>query len=59
MMRPQDHYERHLAAERVDKAWHEGRAKETRKHKAGVAKRASFIAGVNAWMVRLLGGGGI
>jgi hypothetical protein len=46
------------AAERVQKAWQEGQAKETRKYQAGVAKRAAFVSTIGAWLVRLIGGGG-
>jgi hypothetical protein len=49
---------RQQAAERVTKAFQEGKARETRKYKASVAKRAAFVSTIGAWMVRLIGGGG-
>jgi flagellar biosynthesis/type III secretory pathway protein FliH len=58
MPNPYHEWNRQQAAERVQKAWEEGKAKDTRKYKEGVAKRATMIAAVNAWMVRLFGGGG-
>jgi hypothetical protein len=51
-------YGRQHVADRVRTAERERKAKMTRRHQAGVAKRASMIAAANAWMVRLLGGGG-
>jgi hypothetical protein len=57
MMRPYDNHERQMAAERVQKAFREGQAKQTRKYKAGVAKRAAFTMTIGAWLVRLIGGG--
>ena len=47
-----------MAADRVSKAWEEGQAKQTRKYKARVAKRAAFTTAIGAWLVRLVGGGG-
>jgi hypothetical protein len=55
---PYHDYSRQQAAERVTKASREGRTKETRKYKAGVAKRAAFTTAIGAWLVRLIGGGG-
>jgi hypothetical protein len=55
---PYHDWSRQQAAERVTKAWEEGKAKETRKYKAGVAKRATFTTAIGAWLVRLIGGGG-
>jgi hypothetical protein len=49
---------RSQAAERVNKAFQGGKAKEIRKHKAGAAKPAAFTTTIGAWMVRLIGGGG-
>jgi hypothetical protein len=49
---------RQQAAERVQKAWEESKAKETRRYKADAAKRSSMVAATMAWMVRLFGGGG-
>jgi hypothetical protein len=48
-----------MAAERVSKAYQEGRAKETRKYKASAAKQAAFTTAIGAWLVRLIGGGGV
>jgi hypothetical protein len=59
MMRPYDRHEGQMAAERVSKAYQEGRAKETRRYKASVAKRAAFTTAIGAWLVRLIGGGGV
>jgi hypothetical protein len=59
MMRPYDRHERQMAAERVSKAYQEGRAKETSKYKASFAKRAAFTTAIGAWLVRLIGGGGV
>jgi hypothetical protein len=33
-------------------------AEQTRKGRADAAKRASMIAAIGAWLVRLVGGGG-
>ena len=55
---PYHEYSRQQAAERVSKAYREGLAKETRKGKAGAAKRAAFTTTFGAWLVRLIGGGG-
>jgi len=54
---PYHEYSRQQTAERVSKAWQEGQAKQTRKYKAGAAKRAAFTATIGAWLVRLIGGG--
>jgi hypothetical protein len=58
MPTPYHEWSRLQSSERVQKAWEEGKAKDTRKYKADVAKRAAMIAAVNAWMIRLFGGGG-
>ena len=55
---PYHEYSRQQAAERVSKAYHEGRAKQTRSHKGRAAKRAAFTTTIGAWLVRLIGGGG-
>lgn len=55
---PYHEWSRQQAAEQVTKAFHEGRAKQTRKHKASVAKRAAFTTTIGAWLVRMIGGGG-
>jgi hypothetical protein len=55
---PYHDYSRQQAAERVTKAYQEGRAKETGKYKAGAAKRAAFTTTIGAWLIRLIGGGG-
>ena len=49
---------RQQAAERVQKAYREGLAKDTRKGRASAAKRAAFTIAIGAWLVRLIGGGG-
>jgi hypothetical protein len=49
---------RQQAAERVQKAYREGLAMETRKGRASAAKRAAFVSAIGAWLVRLIGGGG-
>jgi hypothetical protein len=49
---------RQQAAERVSKAYREGLAKETRKHRASAAKRVAFTSTIGAWLVRMIGGGG-
>jgi len=50
---------RDQAAERVQNAYREGLAKQTRKSRTSAAKRATFIAAATAWMIRLIGGGGV
>jgi hypothetical protein len=58
MPNPYHEWSRLQSSERVQKAWEEGQAKETRKHKVGAAKRAAFTTTIGAWLVRLIGGGG-
>jgi hypothetical protein len=55
---PYHDWSRQQSSERVQKAFREGLAKETRKGREGVAKRAAFISTIGAWLVRLIGGGG-
>jgi hypothetical protein len=55
---PYHEWSRLQTSERVSKAWEEGKAKQTRKHEVGVAKRAAFLTTIGAWLVRLIGGGG-
>jgi hypothetical protein len=54
---PYHEYSRQQTAERVTKAFREGQAKQTRKYKAGAAKRVAFTTTIGAWLVRLIGGG--
>jgi len=49
---------RQQAAERVQKAFREGLARDSRKGRAGAVKRAAFTTTIGAWLVRLVGGGG-
>jgi hypothetical protein len=49
---------RQQAADRVQKAYREGLAKDTPKGRASAAKRAAFASTIGAWLVRLVGGGG-
>jgi hypothetical protein len=58
MPNPYHDWSRQQAAERVTKAFREGRAKETRNYKASAAKRAAFTTTIGAWLVRMIGGGG-
>ena len=58
MPNPYHEWSRMQSAERVTKAFHAGRAKETRKYKADAAKRAAFTTTIGAWLIRLIGGGG-
>ena len=55
---PYHEYSRQQAAERVSRAYREGLAKETRKHRVATSKRSSMVGATMAWMVRLFGGGG-
>ncbi|MGA9162787.1 MAG: hypothetical protein WB297_18235 [Actinomycetota bacterium] len=59
MPSPYHEYSRQQSADRVSKAWQEGQAKQTRKHKVSAAKRAAFTTTIGAWLVRLIGGGGV
>ena len=58
MPNPYHEWSRLESSRRVQKAWEEGRAKDTRKYKAGAVKRAAFLTTIGAWLVRLVGGGG-
>ena len=56
---PYHEFSRQQAAERVTKAYQEGRAKETRHARIGATRRALATTGaMMAWMIRLFGGGG-
>jgi hypothetical protein len=57
MINPYHEWSRLQSSERVQKAWEDGKAKDTRKHKVGVAKRAASLTTIGAWLVRLIGGG--
>jgi hypothetical protein len=56
---PYHEYSRQQAAERVQTAFREGRAKETRHARISATRRALATTGaMMAWMIRLFGGGG-
>ena len=56
---PYHEYSRQQSADRVNKAYREGLAKETRHARIGATRRALATTGaMMAWMIRLFGGGG-
>jgi len=56
---PYHEWSRHQAAERVQNAYREGLARETRHARIGASRRALMSTGaLMAWMIRLFGGGG-
>jgi len=56
---PYHEYNRQRTADRVEAAYRDGLAKQTRKGRIGSTRRAVTAAGtVMAWLTRLVGGGG-
>jgi len=56
---PYHEYNRQRTADRVEQAYRDGLAKQTRKGRIGSTRRAVTASGtVMAWLTRLVGGGG-